>query len=553
MLSGVAIALCFAAPAAAGTPIEALIPVQGVLRTAAGGPVPDGKYALLLKVYDGPAAGAAILYSQVDFGAAVEGGAFAVLLGQSDDGKGLPEKLFADHGAVWLGVTVAGEEELPLVAMRPTAYALRAVEADHAAAAIEAGHALTADKALAADTATQADNATTADQAKAAKQADHAEEATHAINADIAKALQCTGCVTIDHVDEAVLAAANHSALWQKQKTSVQGALNGADARLAVYEAALPVKNGNVGAGVADPQCALDVAAICQAGKPAWIVVEAKDAAEMNAITTAGAVAWRADAQVFYGRTASKWRPLAFAPECGDGFIEIAEDCDDGNDIDTDACTNKCKKATCGDGIIQAGVEDCDDGNNLDTDACPTTCKAAKCGDGFIFAGAETCDGNNVGAATCASEGKSGGNLTCAGDCKSFDTSGCANLDWMLTTDQCSGFRKSEYNAAISYAVGKSTTWDKAKVYTCPAGYHWASTAEGAAIFGNNGNTSGSYVYHNRCGWNGYTWAGGDRHTFRFSDSAQTNAYKHAGNYDMHKLQTSAATTNFAGIVCKKN
>jgi cysteine-rich repeat protein len=44
--------------------------------------------------------------------------------------------------------------------------------------------------------------------------------------------------------------------------------------------------------------------------------------------------------------------------------------CDDGNDIDTDACTNACEPATCGDGIVHEGVEECDDGNQVDGDGC---------------------------------------------------------------------------------------------------------------------------------------------------------------------------------------
>lgn len=62
---------------------------------------------------------------------------------------------------------------------------------------------------------------------------------------------------------------------------------------------------------------------------------------------------------------------------CGDGYTNIVagEACDDGNDVDTDACLAGCIAAKCGDGIVQAGVEDCDDGNEVDIDTCDTTCK----------------------------------------------------------------------------------------------------------------------------------------------------------------------------------
>ncbi len=36
---------------------------------------------------------------------------------------------------------------------------------------------------------------------------------------------------------------------------------------------------------------------------------------------------------------------------CGDGVLGGREECDDGNDVNTDECTNACRRATCGDGI----------------------------------------------------------------------------------------------------------------------------------------------------------------------------------------------------------
>ena len=54
---------------------------------------------------------------------------------------------------------------------------------------------------------------------------------------------------------------------------------------------------------------------------------------------------------------------------CGDGVINGNEACDDGNGIDTDACTNDCREQTCGNGQIDPGEGscDCEDGSvNLD-------------------------------------------------------------------------------------------------------------------------------------------------------------------------------------------
>lgn len=38
---------------------------------------------------------------------------------------------------------------------------------------------------------------------------------------------------------------------------------------------------------------------------------------------------------------------------CPNGRIEPGEECDDGNNIDIDDCSNSCKLTTCGDGIVQ--------------------------------------------------------------------------------------------------------------------------------------------------------------------------------------------------------
>ena len=65
---------------------------------------------------------------------------------------------------------------------------------------------------------------------------------------------------------------------------------------------------------------------------------------------------------------------------CGDGIVCTAsactsgpegrqEQCDDANDIAADSCTNACYKQTCGDGLVQS-PEQCDDGNDGAGDGC---------------------------------------------------------------------------------------------------------------------------------------------------------------------------------------
>ncbi|MDI3287344.1 DUF4215 domain-containing protein [Polyangium sp. 15x6] len=90
---------------------------------------------------------------------------------------------------------------------------------------------------------------------------------------------------------------------------------------------------------------------------------------------------------------------------CGNGVKQGTEQCDDGNSVDNDGCTNRCSSAKCGDGILQAG-EQCDDGNLSNLDACTSSCKFAVCGDGYTQPG-ETCD-----------DGNSNNNDTCTTLCK---------------------------------------------------------------------------------------------------------------------------------------
>ncbi len=80
---------------------------------------------------------------------------------------------------------------------------------------------------------------------------------------------------------------------------------------------------------------------------------------------------------------------------CGDSIVQIWEQCDDGNRVDTDACSNTCLSPACGDGFVQTG-EECDDGNPVSTDACTTACKNARCGDQLIQPGEQCDDGNQI-------------------------------------------------------------------------------------------------------------------------------------------------------------
>ncbi|MCA9773425.1 MAG: DUF4215 domain-containing protein, partial [Myxococcales bacterium] len=83
---------------------------------------------------------------------------------------------------------------------------------------------------------------------------------------------------------------------------------------------------------------------------------------------------------------------------CGDGVVEGDEQCDDGNPVEDDDCTNRCRLPECGDGITTPGYgEICDDGNVYDDDGCSADCgvlTSEYCGDGVVTP-PETCDDGN--------------------------------------------------------------------------------------------------------------------------------------------------------------
>ena len=126
---------------------------------------------------------------------------------------------------------------------------------------------------------------------------------------------------------------------------------------------------------------------------------------------------------------------------CGDGVVDPGEGCDDGNLVDTDACTKNCQNAACGDRILRAdlsagqlGFEACDDGNTIDQDECTNSCTLPVCGDGIVQAGEACDDGNQVDEDACSNQCRSascGDGVVQEGeacdDGNSVETDGCLN------------------------------------------------------------------------------------------------------------------------------
>jgi cysteine-rich repeat protein len=83
------------------------------------------------------------------------------------------------------------------------------------------------------------------------------------------------------------------------------------------------------------------------------------------------------------------WRAFAPGLRCGDGVVDAGEQCDDGNDRDSDGCLRSCRFPRCGDGLVRAGVEECDPAAPGAAASCSSNC--LRCGgDGASFAHPET-------------------------------------------------------------------------------------------------------------------------------------------------------------------
>ena len=132
-------------------------------------------------------------------------------------------------------------------------------------------------------------------------------------------------------------------------------------------------------------------------------------------------------------------------PICGDDVREGADeqcdtsepvgDCVNFGDYDLGKvwCSDECKLdyseceklPICGNKIKEKG-EDCDDGNKIDTDGCTNNCTTPSCGDG-ILSDTEICEGNQIPYSTCAEYNPNFdlGTISCNSDC-TLNTSKCA-------------------------------------------------------------------------------------------------------------------------------
>ena len=375
---------------------------QGTLRSQGGGPAADGAYVMVFSLYDSDTAKAP-LWQEIQLKVTVAGGLFNTLLGAEGSKSPVPEVLFAAHPQLWIGVAVGSDPELPrqLLGAVPTA-----------------AFAVMAEKLSGQLNGIQITNGTVAADALGFNWAIGASKGGAALD------LQCTGCIQPGHLSSEVL-----KSYVKLNQLAAYAQIEGKNTFTETN-----TFNAAVGFGkVPQSGCVIDVAtaqsAACIDGVPAlWTKVVA-NAAEMDKVAADGQLVYRKDNTNAYLYRGGKWRKILFEAICGDKVVDVPEQCDDGNQSETDACTTVCKSNICGDGNLYTGVEECDDKNALNTDGC-VGCKTAKCGDGFVQTTVESCDGGDLAGQSCASVKGAGynGALACAGDCKGFDTKGCKGL-----------------------------------------------------------------------------------------------------------------------------
>ncbi|MBN1944488.1 MAG: hypothetical protein JW797_02375 [Bradymonadales bacterium] len=105
-----------------------------------------------------------------------------------------------------------------------------------------------------------------------------------------------------------------------------------------------------------------------------------------------------------------RWRIL---PTCGDGVEDLCEECDDGDDINDNECTNACTINFCGDGYVSAAL-------------------------------GEICDGVNLGevSSLCTDYDQSftGGYVRCNDTCDGYDLSNCEPIRWCYSDEDGDGY-----------------------------------------------------------------------------------------------------------------
>ena len=132
--------------------------------------------------------------------------------------------------------------------------------------------------------------------------------------------------------------------------------------------------------------------------------------------------------------------------------------------------------ASCGDGTVN-DAEQCDDGNTVDGDGCSSTCtdEAApdtNCGNG-VLDGGEKCDGTLFyagfvdGETTCAFQSYTAGTVTCDDSCQGLSYAGCFND----VGGQCTGTPPADAHACSEVSPTSDMVYSLWSELECPSNF----------------------------------------------------------------------------------
>lgn len=303
-----------------------VVQAQGALQNLGGGGVADGNYTITVRLYatqDSPKAE----FKEIHVAVPVKNGLFTLNIGSSDPAVQWTAAFLGQFASPWLSIQIEAENELPRVQVAWTPYAIVADTANSLNCTGCIGMAQ-----LAPDVSNTF--------VKAAQLADIA--LTGNFNDLSAKPPLVIAGKSCDAGQYAIGSAPNGSLLCAPVDLSSCASLTSPNTFTKPQQL-----QGGLGVGKAlGAGCGFDVssaASLCVDGQPATVVRTAASQTEMDKLAKDSQLVYRSDNGEAYFYRKGVWRKLLFAPMCGDGLLDPGEECDDGNKIDTDGCSNACK------------------------------------------------------------------------------------------------------------------------------------------------------------------------------------------------------------------
>ena len=117
-------------------------------------------------------------------------------------------------------------------------------------------------------------------------------------------------------------------------------------------------------------------------------------------------------------------QPICLTTSCGNGIVDLNEQCDDGNILEGDNCSPICKREECGNNVLDPN-EVCDDGNKANSDGCSANCMSKEvCGNTIVDIGEACDDGNATNGDGCSGTPQTVGMEMSPAPCKSTEVCG---------------------------------------------------------------------------------------------------------------------------------